>query len=382
MKKVVLLMLALVLAVGCVPKKSAARIEAEALYDQGVQLVLYKQPYDESKQSIAKQAHDLFQQAIAKDSTYALPYANLVWTYAVMWSSEIPWEEAGTKARWAADKAMALDPNLSMCHVALGLVKEFWDNELKIAEASFKLACELDPKNSEAHKEYAWLLDRTGRYAEALVEAKRASEADSNSIEAHYVFFNIYRHLGLYKDAIATYRKMVALNPQYPGSYAEAAYTYMLTKEYDKAEAACREGMQHDSTSYWLKNQLAWALVKKGELEPALSLYQQTGYRTAAGWVLGLMGKEEQALAVVEELKTGGEKDAWWTAWNISVIYQALGQEEKALDWLEDAGNKVKEQSPRSVNDFGWQLSVDPEYDALRSNERFQAIIERTGFKK
>ena len=258
----------------------------------------------------------------------------------------------------------------------------FWDNELDIAEGSFKLACELDPKNSEAHKEYAWLLDRTGRYAEALVEAKRASEADSNSIEAHYVFFYIYRHLGLYDDAIATYKTITGLNPQYPWSYTEAAFTYILTKAYDKAESVVREGLQIDSTHNGLKNHLAWALAKKGELEKALTIYQETGFKAGAGWVLGLMNKEEQVLAVVEELKTGEQTDDWWTAWNISFIYQALEQAEQALDWLEQAGNKIKEQSPLQENDFGWRLSVDPEYDDLRSDERFQKIIEKTGYEK
>jgi tetratricopeptide (TPR) repeat protein len=382
MKTVVSLILLLLLAAGCAPEKSAARMEAEVLYNEGLQLILYKQPYDESEQSIGKQVNELFQQAIAKDSTYALPYAHLVWTYATMWGSEMPWEEADSVARWAAGKAMALDADLSMAHVAKGLVQEFWDKNLEQAEASFKRACELDPSNSEAHKEYAWLLDRTGRYAEALVEAKRASEADPKSIEAHYVFFYIYRHLGLYDNAIETYKTIAGLNPQYPWSYTEAAFTYIMLKEYDKAEAVAREGLQIDSTINGIKNHLAWALGKKGELEKALAIYQETGFKAAAGWILGLMNKEEQALAVVEELKTGEQKDEWWTAWNISFIYQTLGQKEEALNWLEEAGNKVKEQSPLQENDFGWRLSVDSEYDDLRSNERFQTIVAKTGYKK
>jgi tetratricopeptide (TPR) repeat protein len=382
MKTPLCFVLLFILLIGCVSEKSKARTEAESLYNQGVQLILYQQPYDESEKSIAKQAHDLFQQAIGKDSTYALPYAHLVWTYVVMGSGEISWEEAEAKARWAAEKAMALDADLSLSHVAMGLVQEFWDNDLKKAEVSFKKACELDANNSEAHKEYAWLLDRTGRYAEALVEAKRAGESDPKSIEALYTFFQIYRHLGLYDNAIETYKTIAGLYPQFPWSYTEAAFTYMMAKEYDKAEAVSREGLQVDSTNNGIKNNLAWALAKKGALEEALAIYQETGFSEAAGWVLGLLNEEEKALQIVEELKTGEQKDAWWTAWNISGIYLTLGQTKQALEWLEQTGNKVKEQAPRAENDFGWRLSVDPEYDDLRSDERFQAIIERTGYKK
>ena len=66
MKTPVCCILLFVLMLGCVSEKSAARKEAEALYNQGVQLILYKQALDESEKSIGKQANELFQQAIVE----------------------------------------------------------------------------------------------------------------------------------------------------------------------------------------------------------------------------------------------------------------------------------------------------------------------------
>jgi tetratricopeptide (TPR) repeat protein len=97
-------------------------------------------------------AVDYFTQAIEIDPAYALAYAGLSDCYYRLSNAYAPSREAMPKAKTAAMKALAIDPNLSEAHAALGLSKLFYELDWAGAEQAFRRAIEINPSYSIAHQ--------------------------------------------------------------------------------------------------------------------------------------------------------------------------------------------------------------------------------------
>src|SRR5205085_2189901 len=120
-----------------------------------------------------------FSQAIERDPTYALAYSGLADTYALMSDySILPPNEAMPKARAAAERALALDPQLAEAHTSLAFVRMAYDWKWDEAGQEFQRAIELNPNYATAHQWYASYLVQVGRFGEALSEIRHAQELD------------------------------------------------------------------------------------------------------------------------------------------------------------------------------------------------------------
>jgi tetratricopeptide (TPR) repeat protein len=105
---------------------------------------------------------DYFQQAITKDPNYALAYVGIADAYATLLSYHLkPAKEAGPAARTAAEKALAIDPDLAEAHASLGKLytEYFWDGER--GEREFQRAIALNPNYGNAHHWYSLYWFRT-----------------------------------------------------------------------------------------------------------------------------------------------------------------------------------------------------------------------------
>jgi tetratricopeptide (TPR) repeat protein len=160
-----------------VSKQGTQNPEAYALYLKG------RSYFDKQTLSDLKTAVSYFNQAIAKDPKYALAYADLARTYAVLPDyGDSPVEDI-PKSITLARKAMELDPTLASPHVSLGgtLMAHEWD--FAGGEAEFKKGLELDPNDAHAHEIYADNLSTIGgREQEALAEVNRARQLDPQSL--------------------------------------------------------------------------------------------------------------------------------------------------------------------------------------------------------
>jgi tetratricopeptide (TPR) repeat protein len=122
-----------------------------------------------------KKAIEYFQQAIAKDSNYALAYAGLADSYLLLGSYFV---EAVTEAKSAAEQALKLDPNLAEAQIAVGHIKLLLDWDWPAAERAFQKGIALTPSSALAHSQYALYLVTLGRVDDAIAEARRAQELD------------------------------------------------------------------------------------------------------------------------------------------------------------------------------------------------------------
>jgi tetratricopeptide (TPR) repeat protein len=367
----------------CSAPETAQRIEAESLCQQGYEILYHKEGIADTEEKMyAEQAIELFKQAIAKDSTYAKPYTYLPLAYWLVFNyGKMEEAEAKEKGRWAAEKAMELEPNASMSIVASAFIIKQYSTDYEQAAEMLNKAIKIDPKNSEAHREIAWLYISMGKFKEALPEAKRACETDSVSTAALFVLGRIYLLLGQYDMALQTYDKYLQIQPESLDPYWEKSYIFTMTGRYDEGEELMKTGIEKYPENVWLKNNLAWFLANKGQLEDALQTAESTNWKEFEGWLNAKLNNKEKALAIIDTLQSGANKDRWWQTWNISWIYQGMGEMDKSIEMLEKALEKQKEQFPLNLTHWGWRLAKDPQYEEFRSDERFQAIIEQTGYK-
>src|SRR6266576_4956973 len=188
-------------------KKPTENLEAYNLYRQG------RYYADKFSQDGFKKALGFYQQAIEKDSRFALAYAGMADTYVMAADFYIPPREAFSKAKEAALKAIELDETLAEAHAALGFVHFHYDWDWAAAEKEFKRALTLNPQSVRAHTLYTEYLAGMGRFNEAYDQGGRALELDPLSILARWSLGWASLHAGRSDDAIQQFSKAAELDP-------------------------------------------------------------------------------------------------------------------------------------------------------------------------
>ncbi|HEX9162766.1 MAG TPA: tetratricopeptide repeat protein, partial [Thermoanaerobaculia bacterium] len=291
-------------------------------------------------------AMSYFQDAIDRDPTYAKAYAGLADAYNAMtfYGMLIP-SDGCPRARQAALEAIRLDPELGEAHVPLAYVYSQYDWDWSRAEAEYRRALDLNPNFDGAHEFYAEHLAAQGRIDEAIAQVKKRVEIDPVSWEAHEEYGWILYLGHRYGAAVAEYKNALDLAPDSVSTLEGLADVYAAAGRNDEAVAA------YD----------AWAAAAgiSGESRTKLTrAYAQLGMR--GYWAERL--KMEQA----ETAETG---DVW--PFRMATYYALLGDRDNAFSWLDKA---FQERSSRMT-----LLNVNPIFDGLRSDARFQALLAKVG---
>jgi eukaryotic-like serine/threonine-protein kinase len=157
---------------------------------------------------------DYYQQAVAKDPSYAAAYAALSHGYQGMTSiGLLPAKEAYPKWRAAVTKALELDPTLADAYLARGSLLLDHDGNWQDAERDFLRALQLNPNLADAHEEYARGLARFGRLDDAVTEIRRAVQLDPFANLANFQLAYILVQAGRNDEAVEQGRKWLAVNP-------------------------------------------------------------------------------------------------------------------------------------------------------------------------
>jgi tetratricopeptide (TPR) repeat protein len=138
--------------------------------------------YEQRTPESLERAQQDFESAIQKDPDYAPAYAALADTYSLLREYYVmPNEEAFTKAKAAAQHAVALDTTLSDAHASLGFIDFFWSWDAASAEREFRTAIADDSSSAHAHHWYGSMLTHEGRYQEALDQLDIAQKLEPTS---------------------------------------------------------------------------------------------------------------------------------------------------------------------------------------------------------
>jgi serine/threonine-protein kinase len=302
--------------------------------------------YKQTEEGFRK-ARQYFEQAIAREPNYALAHAYLARTYnSQLYFGYLPQEEALPKISAALEKALELDPTLSEAHLTLAEKKFHYDWDWAAAEREFKRAIELSPNNAEAHLLYAFYLADMERPDEAVGEAKRAQDLDPLSLFTQMAVGFIFSIAGRPDEALEQGRRLLEMEPNFFGAHWLLGVAYSLKGVHEKALA---------------------------EIQRALELGGGPLTLSFLGFLYGLSGRRGEALRIVEELSEA-RKRRHVPASDIAIVYAGLGMRDQALEWLEKA---YQERSGAMTS-----LKVNRALDPLRSDPRFDALLDRVGLRR
>jgi tetratricopeptide (TPR) repeat protein len=244
-----------------------------------------------------------------------------------------------------AQKALALDPNLAEAHFSLGLALASSFNWQE-GEKEIQRAIEMNPNMALAYDQYAFLLTCLGRHNEAIAKSKRAVE----------------------------------LEPLSPLMNGDGGYWLVLARRYDEAIVQSRKALELDSNYSWAHYNLGWCFLWKGDRAGAIAEFQKARALDPQPWFDGSLGyayaisgdraNAEQILRHLEDTARQRYVDPGWQAY----VYLGLGEKEKVYERL----NRSCE-----AQDFAcYWLKVDPVFDGLRHEPRFQALLKKMGLDK
>lgn len=138
------------------------------------------------KQPDIDAAISAYQEAVAADPTFALAWARLAYAYA--WTIHfVPSVDAKTiaaRSKQALDKALALDAKLPEAHIAAGFYHEWGEGDRTAAQAEFKQALALNPRDANAQLALADIEYSQGHLDEANVAYQHAVSLDPRNVLA------------------------------------------------------------------------------------------------------------------------------------------------------------------------------------------------------
>jgi serine/threonine protein kinase/tetratricopeptide (TPR) repeat protein len=322
-------------------KNYTENVEAYQLYLKGRYYLARLRPGETQKGIL------YLQQAIAIDPNYALAYVGLANAYrALALSGDVPPGEVFPKAKAAAQKAVELDDSLAEAHAVLGFTISWYDWDWSAAENHFKRALELNPNSADAHWVYAGSISNLGRHAEALAEIKRARELDPLNLIINATEGLILVHAGRTDEGLAVLQKTSELDPNYWLAHLFASSAFMDKGMFAKAVAEASRARELSGVSS-----------------------QPIAY---AGYALAKSGKEKEARAELDELlKLSTQR--YVPPYHIAFLYNGLNERDETLAWLERGYEK---RDPKMVF-----LKVEPKWNNLRDDPRFQQLLRRMGFE-
>ena len=281
-----------------------------------------------------------FQQAIEKDAMYARAYAGLADSYSLMSGyAGIPPKDLRSKAHAAAQRAVELDEQIAEAHTSRALVAQNFDWDWQTAEKEYRRAIELDPNYATAHHWYAEYLALMGRFDEAFAEIERARQLDPLSLIIEADRGAILYYSRQYDRAIEQFRAVQDMDPSFPRA-ALVQYAYDQKGMYAESLAEINR---------WRPGSWYWA-----------NLAHTNG-------LAGRKRKAQQALEELQKLNRHTQVDSL----AFCLAYIGMNHKEQALASLQ----KAFEEHSTSLT----ALKVDPVYDPLRSDPRFQDLLRRVG---
>jgi len=383
--------------------------------------------YDERDFRVAE---EMFEKAVELDPAFVAAFAQLANVQIdIYWFHYEHSAEQVERARRNLERAMAINPNLSIVHTAKGWFEYHallnYENALK----EFDRALELQPNNTDAYQGIAAVLRRQGKFEPAAEHFIKALEIDPRSSSANDQTAETYMLLRRFKEALGYIEKAISLNPDVIGAYRVKSDLYLawvgdtqkarevLSEAWDKkignndpyliqnmvrielmernlqaALTQIRRFAVYDDQFYYLPQSMQIALTEYvlGKKEKAQPYFRQAQtlleeklrsapdeprFNSALGLAYAGLGETEKA---IQAGKRGLEimpvsREAWRGAIRIldlATVYTMVGEYDSALDQIE-----LLLAMPSNLTVA--LLEKEPVWDPLRGNPRFAEILTR-----
>jgi DNA-binding winged helix-turn-helix (wHTH) protein/Flp pilus assembly protein TadD len=313
------------------PDRGEVLTEAEREY------VLGRHSLNKIEPAHVERALKRFQKAAELNPDSALAHAGIADSHVLMIQLATPRANSLSEARWAARRAIALDPNLAPPRVSLGYVAAMSGLDLASARREFERAAEIGvPAALPGYGDYlTWIGDLEGarRYFTRAKQIDPVSPLIGTRAARLEYFARRYEH------AIELLTDVLEREP----SFSQARYYLALSHAFERrTDAALRE-------------------LRRAQLNPDL-------LATDEAWIRALGGDTASAHALIAERRKA--IDAGTRKWTVLLIPAiSIGDRELAIQALEEMW------TTREIELL--HLKVDPRFDPLRSDVRFQNLMKR-----
>jgi len=290
-------------------------------------------------------AQGYFEKSIQKDPGFALGYVGLAdcYVYLALFDQISP-ERGYRPAEEALHKALELDDSIGEAHATLALLKWRHDWDWTAAEREFDNAIALAPNFGCAHLNRSYYLSWKGRRTEAMAELAKSRELDPG-----YSFDNTesaaYYQSRDYQGLVEASRRAVASNPNEWPVYYFLGVGYEGSGKRAHAIPAYQKALE----------------MSDGDPDPTAALAH----------AYAMTGRRAEAEKILHELERRS-KSVYVSPYIIATIYAGLGDKDRAFGFLEKAYQE-------RCWDIAWFLKADLRIDNLRSDPRFQALLQRVG---
>jgi len=294
-------------------------------------------------------AIEYFKSAIELDPSYAMAYTGLANSYFLLPEyHNISPTEAYPMAEEAALKAIEIDETLAEAHVALAQVKRryYWDWEESHRE--YRRAFELNPNSATAHHWYGYDLMCLRRFDEAIAELERAQDLDPLSLVINRNLGQVYYRAGQFDKAIEVLNDTLEMEPNFIFAHFHLGGIYLA------------RGMYEDA-------------LKEFETELPLAGGLEMYVKTWIGVTHVKLGRTDTAQEILDGMIQTSE-EAYLPPTAIAILAFALGQNDLGFEWLD-----------RAYESFDVRLSwlkIEPVFDSVRSDPRFQNMLRKVGLEK
>lgn len=300
--------------------------------------------FEQRDPNTSARAMDEFQRAVTLDPTFALAYTGLSDAQSRIGVSTTGPEadDAYTKSRFYAQKALTLDDELAEAYVSLGRVKRLHDRDWNGAERDLRTAIEINPNLAAAHSLLAQNLSSVARHDEALSEIKTAIQIDPISPTNQGVQFAILEGCGKWDEGLRTAEKLTRADHDNL-LFQRALATFLFHKDqFERVIEVATEGMAKEE-----RQKFVW-------LSLLSSAYAKTGQDAAA----------RAALTALEELAKSDTK----ALYSLAQVYAESGRTDEAVAALRKCEDQKEER-------IAW-MNVEPRFRSLRTNSGFHALVK------
>jgi TolB-like protein/Flp pilus assembly protein TadD len=289
---------------------------------------------------------EYFTQATAVDPEYALAWSGLTDAFASSpVSGDTPPQALLPRAREAAQNALRSDPNLAETQTSLGFFQFWLGWDWVAAENAFRKAIAADSNYSFAPRMLGILLSHLRRHEEASASIRRARELDPLSAMNWALSSQIAFAAGDTEGAIRYAREAIIIDPEFWIGHFQLAQAFVELQDYGRALEALTQASRFS-----------------GGNSKTLSL---------RGYLLARTTNSAEALDILQTLETIA-RDRYIPPYALALIHMGLGHADSAFDWLLRAFD---------VHDVHLAfLTIDPKWDPMRNESRFNDLIMRCGF--